>query len=238
MNTQQTPVDMVLYCPKCGTQHIDAPDERTPDWTNPPHKSHLCHGCGHIWRPSDTPTNGVERTTSGKDADTAPLPQQESQLLVAAEKATPLLEAARAVVNSSVHPSSCQGGYYRVPENVWQKLYTAVIQNLQDEVITSDDPIVKIGVLYMKAGSPPLSGTEFLAWCAKYFGPDSDEKYLAEAVSDLLTKEKFSAAIAASKGSASSAASNGKLPTYNYRCKHCGRLIHKTGHAPMCPATL
>lgn len=26
------PVDMVLYCPKCGMQHIDAPDERTPDW--------------------------------------------------------------------------------------------------------------------------------------------------------------------------------------------------------------
>lgn len=66
------PVDMVLYCPKCGVQHIDAPDERTPDWTNPPHKSHLCHGCGHIWRPSDTPTNGVARTASGKDADTAP----------------------------------------------------------------------------------------------------------------------------------------------------------------------
>lgn len=32
-----TPIDMVLYCPKCGLQHLDAPDERTPDWTNPPH---------------------------------------------------------------------------------------------------------------------------------------------------------------------------------------------------------
>lgn len=72
--TTEKPIDMVLYCPKCGKQHIDAPDERTPDWTNPPHKSHLCHGCGHIWRPSDTPTNGVERTASGKDADTAPTP--------------------------------------------------------------------------------------------------------------------------------------------------------------------
>lgn len=88
-------VDMVLYCPKCHTQHIDAPKacdmgvgcddygntcyakahgqpERCPAWTNPPHKSHLCHGCGHIWRPSDTPTNGVARTQSGKDNDTAP----------------------------------------------------------------------------------------------------------------------------------------------------------------------
>lgn len=94
--SQPETVDMVLYCPKCHTQHIDAPEvpknepfpyteengirtpvltpaRVTPPWTNPPHKSHLCHGCGHIWRPSDTPTNGVERTASGKDADTAPL---------------------------------------------------------------------------------------------------------------------------------------------------------------------
>lgn len=80
------PVYMVLYCPKCGMQHIDAADrcaecpggdcmcvKQQERWTNPPHKSHLCHGCGHIWRPSDTPTNGIKATTSGKDADTAPL---------------------------------------------------------------------------------------------------------------------------------------------------------------------
>lgn len=81
---EAVPVDMVLYCPKCGTQHIDMKEIRFIDrgpnsppgnqtvWDNPPHKSHLCHGCGHIWRPSDTPTNGVEATASGKDADTAP----------------------------------------------------------------------------------------------------------------------------------------------------------------------
>ena len=54
-----TPIDMVLHCPKCGLQHIDGPDERTPNWKNEPHRSHLCHGCGHIWRPADVPTNGV-----------------------------------------------------------------------------------------------------------------------------------------------------------------------------------
>ena len=93
------PVDMVLYCPKCGTQHIDAPESDDDyrnkhlalggfdnQWTNPPHKSHLCHGCGHIWRPSDTPTNGVLRTASGKDADTTP-PTAPQSLLDAAEKA-------------------------------------------------------------------------------------------------------------------------------------------------------
>lgn len=63
------PIDMVLHCPKCGWQHIDAEETKNhqwvfptapPDlWNNPPHRSHLCHGCGHIWRPADVPTNGV-----------------------------------------------------------------------------------------------------------------------------------------------------------------------------------
>ena len=75
------PIDMVLHCPKCGMQHIDAPEPSMlagdaamhggewPDrWTNPPHRSHLCHGCGHIWRPADVPTNGVAAVkTKGKN---------------------------------------------------------------------------------------------------------------------------------------------------------------------------
>lgn len=61
------PIDMLLYCPQCGLQHIDAPDERTPDWKNPPHKSHLCHGCKTVWRQCDRPTNGVKQLASGKD---------------------------------------------------------------------------------------------------------------------------------------------------------------------------
>ncbi|HEX8564103.1 MAG TPA: hypothetical protein VF648_00445 [Pyrinomonadaceae bacterium] len=28
-------------------------------WLNPPHKSHRCKFCNHVWRPSDYPTNGV-----------------------------------------------------------------------------------------------------------------------------------------------------------------------------------
>lgn len=52
------PIPMVLHCPACGTQHIDAP-EPAKGWDNPPHKSHLCHGCGAIWRPAGVPTAGV-----------------------------------------------------------------------------------------------------------------------------------------------------------------------------------
>lgn len=78
----QAPIDMVLHCPVCHTQHIDTPKPRhivgtgngydvpdiwAPEWTNPPHRSHLCHSCGHIWRPADVPTNGVAAVlTKGK----------------------------------------------------------------------------------------------------------------------------------------------------------------------------
>lgn len=88
------PVDMILFCPQCGVQHVDAPESRQcgwPDcgcdgvetlpceaahrtWTNPPHRSHLCHGCGHIWRPADVPTNGVrEIETKGEHDSRVPI---------------------------------------------------------------------------------------------------------------------------------------------------------------------
>jgi hypothetical protein len=69
---RDAPIPMVLHCPQCHLQHIDAPDERTPEWTNPPHKSHLCHGCGCIWRPCDRPTDGVSAIQTRGKADTWP----------------------------------------------------------------------------------------------------------------------------------------------------------------------
>ncbi len=59
-NAAVTPIDMVLHCPSCWIQHIDAPEP--PDWDNRPHRSHRCGFCGHIWRPADVPTNGVLQT--------------------------------------------------------------------------------------------------------------------------------------------------------------------------------
>jgi hypothetical protein len=84
---QAVPVDMVLHCPKCGFQHVDEPEsndayterlfesswwelggDKPERWTNPPHRSHLCAACGHIWRPADIPTNGVKAIqTRGKN---------------------------------------------------------------------------------------------------------------------------------------------------------------------------
>jgi len=62
------PIDLVLFCPACGTQHVDGP---APDkgWTNPSHRSHLCHACGHVWRPADVPTNGVRAVKTRGQAD-------------------------------------------------------------------------------------------------------------------------------------------------------------------------
>lgn len=68
--SQAEPIDMVLHCPACGMQHIDAPkDHPLNPWLNPPHRSHLCHGCGHIWRPADVPTNGVQAVKTKGKAD-------------------------------------------------------------------------------------------------------------------------------------------------------------------------
>lgn len=77
------PIPMLLFCPKCGEQHIDAPEPAdadidvdgtvitaTSEWTNPPHRSHLCHACGTIWRPADVPTNGVATIQTRGKADT------------------------------------------------------------------------------------------------------------------------------------------------------------------------
>ncbi len=65
------PVDMVLYCPRCGHQHID---EAKDEWKNPPHRSHLCGNpkCKCVWRPADIYTNGVLKTKTSSPRDTWP----------------------------------------------------------------------------------------------------------------------------------------------------------------------
>lgn len=65
------PIPMILHCPACHLQHIDAPEPET-GWTNPPHKSHLCHGCGIIWRPAAVETVGVGRILWPGNNDTWP----------------------------------------------------------------------------------------------------------------------------------------------------------------------
>lgn len=60
------PIPMILYCPECDTQHIDAPSE---GWDNPPHRSHRCVVCACIWRPADVATTGVTSINTRGKAD-------------------------------------------------------------------------------------------------------------------------------------------------------------------------
>lgn len=87
---QSAPVDMLLFCPHCGEQHIDAARPNICQecgahkvscgcpafvaWMNPPHKSHRCEMCNHVWRPADIPTNGVMqiKTAGSNDGNTRP----------------------------------------------------------------------------------------------------------------------------------------------------------------------
>lgn len=57
---ENTPIDMILYCPACHEQHIDEPQPEK-NWTNPPHREHECQRCEFRWKPSNYPTNGVAK---------------------------------------------------------------------------------------------------------------------------------------------------------------------------------
>jgi len=70
---QPKPIPMVLHCPACGLQHIDAPDP-AKGWDNRPHRSHECQGCAYTWRVADVPTTGVASVTTKGKQDSAPLP--------------------------------------------------------------------------------------------------------------------------------------------------------------------
>lgn len=82
------PVDMILHCPNCDLRHVDAPDPvnaddpEGPRWTNPPHRTHLCAGCGQLWRPSDRATNGVEKLASGPYVRSDAQPPAVSDLVI------------------------------------------------------------------------------------------------------------------------------------------------------------
>jgi hypothetical protein len=132
------PIDMILHCPKCGKQHVDEvesvlvwtggavkePSHEEVTWENPPHRSHLCHGCGHIWRPADVPTNGVAAIKTKGKADSAapdlrpsvPVSDEIAQKLNVIEKACELggyigmtrsVQELRALLASQ--PASVQG---------------------------------------------------------------------------------------------------------------------------------
>lgn len=57
-SAEVAPVPMLLRCPVCSEQHVDAADKVT-GWTNSHHRTHLCAFCGHKWKPFEYCTTGV-----------------------------------------------------------------------------------------------------------------------------------------------------------------------------------
>lgn len=56
-DAQENGIHCRLDCPSCGGKHVDR-----DEWATRKHKTHLCEGCGHEWRPfSDFPTFGIEK---------------------------------------------------------------------------------------------------------------------------------------------------------------------------------
>lgn len=47
VRTPASPTPMLLWCPKCGTRHIDA-----GPWAEKHHHTHACQECGLVWRPA------------------------------------------------------------------------------------------------------------------------------------------------------------------------------------------
>lgn len=48
------PIPMLLWCPECGTRHLDV-----GEFSTKPHHTHACQECGMVWRPCIRPTLGV-----------------------------------------------------------------------------------------------------------------------------------------------------------------------------------
>jgi NTP pyrophosphatase (non-canonical NTP hydrolase) len=74
LSSHAVAVPMLLFCPRCAEQHVDAPQPEK-GWENPPHRSHLCGACGHVWRPADVATTGVQVLDTAGARDGSPRPE-------------------------------------------------------------------------------------------------------------------------------------------------------------------
>jgi hypothetical protein len=79
---EPAPIPMLLWCPACGTRHIDKGDFATK-----PHHTHACQNdhCGLVWRPAVVHTVGVQHLPGFKDPPprgvTGPSPERMAEIL-------------------------------------------------------------------------------------------------------------------------------------------------------------
>jgi hypothetical protein len=158
------PIRMILHCPACGLQHVDAPDSLdaimtagwdTPAvWLNPPHRSHLCHGCGHIWRPADVSTEGVAAiTTRGKhDAEPVDLSSRLAEVEAENTRLRAILEPLRELSEkATAGPLSALAFYVENPNAAWvaecprpddAAFITAAINAVREALAPLPNPLV------------------------------------------------------------------------------------------------
>lgn len=164
------PLPMLLFCPRCGTQHIDRPEVEPGrlisggpfagravaprvTWNNPPHRSHLCHACGIVWRPADVATVGVQSIETHGKADTwsADMPWTGynraalSQAAAPAEpRELPTMRNAFRVTEVSGDPDPAKRRFYmrfsfpsiealHAADDEWRKFLAAAQAGAQDE---------------------------------------------------------------------------------------------------------
>lgn len=60
-----SPVPMLLACSVCDAKHVDE-----GEWATRPHRTHLCHACGALFRPALVPTVGVAALADGSTSPT------------------------------------------------------------------------------------------------------------------------------------------------------------------------
>lgn len=65
---ERKPVPMILFCPKCGHQHVDA-----GGFEKIPHRTHACEKCNYFWRPADVDTVGVAEINTQGESDDIPI---------------------------------------------------------------------------------------------------------------------------------------------------------------------
>lgn len=129
------PIPMLLHCPACGAKHVDAPEfcsfceeagacfagmESFPKtctaWLNPPHRSHRCQACDHVWRPADVCTTGVDAIRTAGKSDSASVepaswvPADEGDR----EREVELIDSGQAQPNEVVWATDAQGRLYRL----------------------------------------------------------------------------------------------------------------------------
>ena len=160
-------VPMILYCPNCGLQHIDKDNsedlrllaaetgrDREGDkeldrwledneWTNPPHRSHLCSCCGTIWRPADICTVGVDHLHTAGKSDTWPkhrvaAPAKEDEIPASAEPIPPMAPADVLIAGR------CLAVLARKVSNSYRRYLPEETGDAIDEAVTNWDLATKV----------------------------------------------------------------------------------------------